>query len=54
MNPDMKTPIREAICLHKLIKPIPGSAEDDQREIDKVDQIRLRAVDVIQSFLRLL
>jgi chromosome segregation ATPase len=54
MKADMKTPIREAIHLHKLIKPIPGFAEDDQREIDEVDQIRLHAVDAIQSFLGLL
>ncbi|PUZ67176.1 hypothetical protein GQ55_3G412000 [Panicum hallii var. hallii] len=54
MKVDMKTPIREAIRLHKLIKPILGSAEDDQREIDEGDQICLSAVDAIQSFLRLL
>jgi chromosome segregation ATPase len=54
MKTDMKTPIREAIRLHKLIKPTPGSAEDDQREIDELDQIRLRAVDAIWSFLGLL
>jgi hypothetical protein len=29
MKADMKTPIREAIRLHKLIKPIAGSAKDD-------------------------
>jgi hypothetical protein len=29
MKADMKTPVREAILLHKLMKPIPGSAEDD-------------------------
>jgi hypothetical protein len=54
MKVDMKTPIREAICLHKLIKPILGSAEDDQREIDEGDQICLSAVDAIRSFLILL
>jgi hypothetical protein len=37
MKADMKTPIREAIRLRKLIKPIPGSAEDDHWEIDEVD-----------------
>jgi hypothetical protein len=50
----VKTPVREAIHLHKLTKPIPGSAEDDQREIDEVDQIRMCAVDAIRSFLGLL
>jgi hypothetical protein len=54
MKANMKTPVLEAIHLHKLIKPIPGSAEDDQRETDEVDQILLRAVDAIRSFLGLL
>jgi hypothetical protein len=54
MKEDMKAPVREAICLHKLIKPIPGSAEDDQREINKFDLIRLRAIDAIWGFLRFL
>jgi hypothetical protein len=37
MKEDMKAPVREAIRLHKLIKLILGSAEDDQREINEVD-----------------
>lgn len=37
MKEDMKAPVRETVRLHKLIKPIPGSADDDQREIDEVD-----------------
>jgi hypothetical protein len=54
MKEDMKAPIHEIVRLHKLIKPIPRSAEDDEREIDEVDQIRLRTVDAIWSFLGLL
>lgn len=36
----------------KLSKPIPGSADDDRREIASVDSIRLRAIEMIQNFLR--
>lgn len=54
MKEDMKAPVREAVCLHKMIKPIPGSADDDQREIEEVDQIHLRAIHAIRSFLGLL
>jgi hypothetical protein len=41
MREDMKAPVREAIHLHKSIKPIPGSAEDDQKEINKKKSTRL-------------
>jgi hypothetical protein len=47
MKEDLKVPVREAIHLHKLIKPIPGSVEDDQKEINEVDQICLHAVNAI-------
>jgi archaellum component FlaC len=51
MKEDMKVLVREAIRLYKSIKPIPGSVEDDQKEIDEVDQICLCAIQAIQSFL---
>jgi hypothetical protein len=54
MKEDMKAPVREAVCLHKMIKPILGLADDDQREIKEVDQIHLRAIHAIRSFLGLL
>lgn len=54
MKEDMKAPVHETFHLHKLIKPIPGYVVDDQRDINKVDQIRLRAIDAIQGFLGLL
>lgn len=47
MKEDMKAPVREAIWLHKLIKPLPGSANDDRKKIDKVDQIRPRVINAI-------
>ncbi|RLN35806.1 aminotransferase-like protein [Panicum miliaceum] len=51
MKTDMKAPIREAICLHKLIKPIPRPADDDKQKINDIDQIRLHAISVIQNRL---
>ncbi|RLN22899.1 hypothetical protein C2845_PM07G09590 [Panicum miliaceum] len=30
MKVDMKTPVHEVVRLHKLIKPIPGTADEDQ------------------------
>ncbi|RLM73316.1 hypothetical protein C2845_PM15G01580 [Panicum miliaceum] len=52
MKADMKTPVREAVHLHKVIKPIPGTADEDQQKINKIDQIRLDAIDAIQKLLR--
>ena len=37
--------------LHKSIKPIPGSTEADNKEIQDTDVIRLRAIFVIQNAL---
>ena len=37
--------------LHKCLRPISGSAEADKREIQEADDIRLRAIAVIQSAL---
>ena len=42
---------RQTYQLHKRIKAIPGSAEADIQEIQKADDIRLRAIPVIQNFL---
>lgn len=28
---------------------VPGSADDDQRELDEADQIRLRAIEALDS-----
>ena len=41
----------QAYQLHKSIQPIPGSAEDDNRAIQEADEIRLRAMNVIQNSL---
>jgi chromosome segregation ATPase len=40
---------RKIYQLHKSIKIVPGSAEADIQEIQKADDIRLRAISVIQN-----
>jgi len=42
---------RQTYQLHKSLKPIPGSAEADNKEIQEADDIRLRAISVIQNAL---
>ena len=45
---------RQAYQLHKSLRLIPGSSSDDNQVIESVDQIRLRAIKVIQEALGLL
>jgi len=42
---------RQTYQLHKSIKIVPGSAEADVQEIQIADDIRLRAISVIQNAL---
>ena len=42
---------RQTYQLHKSLKPIPGSAEADNKEIQEADDIRLCAISVIQNAL---
>ena len=44
---------RQAYQLHKSLWPIPGSSADDNSVIENIDQIRLRAIKVIQEALGL-
>jgi len=37
--------------LKKKLKPIEGSADEDVKEIEAANQIRLRAISVIQALL---
>jgi hypothetical protein len=38
--------------MKKKLKPVEGSADEDTREIEEADQIRLRAISVIQTLLK--
>jgi len=42
---------RKALQMKKKLKPVEGSADEDIREIEEADQIRLRAISAIQTLL---
>ena len=42
---------RKALQMKKKLKPVEGFADDDIREIEEADQIRLRAISAIQALL---
>jgi hypothetical protein len=42
---------RKALQMRKKLKPIEGSADEDTREIEEANQIRLRAISTIQPLL---
>ncbi|CAN6278469.1 unnamed protein product [Urochloa humidicola] len=48
---EMRAHVRNALRLHKSIKPIPGSADEDHHVIQEIDQIRLQAIAVINDLL---
>jgi len=39
--------------MKKKLKPVESSADEDTREIDEANQIRLRAISTIQALLNL-
>lgn len=51
LEQDSKVWVADALKLHRRTKPIQGVLADDQCIIDKINQIRLRAIDVIQALL---
>jgi len=42
---------RKALQMKKKLKPVEGSADDDMREIEEANQIRLRAISTIRALL---
>ena len=42
---------RKALQMKKKLKPVEGSADEDIREIEEANQIRLRAISAIQALL---
>ncbi|XP_066353170.1 uncharacterized protein [Miscanthus floridulus] len=42
---------RKALAMKKKLKPVEGAADDDIKEMEEADQIRLRAILAIQSLL---
>jgi len=44
---------RKALQMKKKLKPVEGSADDDKKEIEEANQIRLRAISTIQALLNM-
>ena len=44
---------RKALQMKKKLKPVEGSADEDAKEIEEANQIRLRAILAIQTLLNL-
>jgi len=42
---------RKALQMKKKLQPVEGSADEDMKEIEEADQIRLRAISTIQALL---
>jgi len=41
----------KALQMKKKLRPVEGSADEDMKEIEEADQIRLRAISTIQALL---
>ena len=54
LEEDKQKHARQAYQLHKSLRPISGSSVDSNQVIENIDQIRLRAMKVIQEALGLL
>ena len=44
---------RKALQMKKKLQPVEGSANEDMKEIEEADQIRLRAISTIQALLNM-
>jgi chromosome segregation ATPase len=44
---------RKALQMKKKLKPVEGSADDDMKEIEEANQIRLRTISTIQALLNM-
>jgi chromosome segregation ATPase len=44
---------RKALQMKKKLQPVEGSANEDMKEIEEADQIRLRAISTIQALLNI-
>jgi len=44
---------RKALQMKKKLNPVVGSTDDDMKEIEKANQVRLRAISMIQALLNM-
>jgi len=53
LQQEIDTQARKALHMRKKLKPVEGSTDEDVREIEEANQIRLRAISAIQDLLNL-
>ena len=53
LQQEMDVQARKALQMTKKLKPVEGSADQDTREIEEANQIRLHAISTIQALLNL-
>ena len=51
LEQEQNTQARKALQMKKKMKPVEGSADEDIKEIEEANQIRLRAISTIQALL---
>jgi len=51
LEQEWNTQARKALQMKKKLKPVEGSADEDIKEIEEANQIRLRAISTIQALL---
>jgi len=44
---------RKVLQMKKKLRPVEGSTDEDMKEIEEADQIRLRAISTIQALLNM-
>jgi len=53
LQQERNTQAHKALQMKKKLQPIEGSANEDIREIEEANQIRLRAISTIQDLLNI-
>jgi len=53
LKQERNTQARKALQMKKKLRPVEGSADDDVKEIEEANQIRLRAISTIQVLLNM-
>jgi len=51
LEQERNTQARKALQMKKMMKPVEGSTDEDIKEIEEANQIRLRAISAIQALL---
>jgi len=51
LEQERNTQARKALQMKKKLKPVEGSADEDIKEIEEADQIRMRSISAIQALL---